>query len=142
MTNSILQNYFDACELVKETEDDIRRLRRKKALVLTDKVQASNPEFPYQPISVTITGSAMSLHDHSRLDAEEAVLIERKERAEALRQEVTSWMNTIPIRMQRIIRFRYMEGMSWADIAAKLGRGATEASVKMEYSRFIEKSEN
>ena len=30
MDKQILQDYIDACELIKETEQDIQRLQRKK----------------------------------------------------------------------------------------------------------------
>ena len=47
-------------------------------------------------------------------------------------------MNHIPQRMQRIIKYRVFEGMSWSQVAAKLGRKATADSVRMEYLRFME----
>ena len=46
-------------------------------------------------------------------------------------------MNTIPIRMQRIIRYKYFEGMSWEQVADRIGRMATGDSVRMEVDRFL-----
>lgn len=40
------------------------------------------------------------------------------------------WINTIPVRMQRIIRYRIFEGMTWEQVAIRMGRGATEISMK------------
>ena len=48
-------------------------------------------------------------------------------------------MNTIPVRMQRIIRYKVFEGMTWQQVAKKMGRKATEISLKKEYQRFFEK---
>ena len=46
-------------------------------------------------------------------------------------------MLTIPSRMQRIIRYRYLEGLAWKQVAARMGRKATENSVKKEFERFM-----
>ena len=48
-------------------------------------------------------------------------------------------MNTIPARMQRIIRLKYFEGKLWKEIAAQMGRNATADSVRMEFERFLSK---
>ena len=48
-------------------------------------------------------------------------------------------MLTIPQRMQRIIRYKIFEDMTWTEVAARMGRNATELSVKKEYQRFMEK---
>jgi DNA-directed RNA polymerase specialized sigma24 family protein len=55
-----------------------------------------------------------------------------------LKVEVEQWMNHIPQRMQRIIKYKVFEGLSWSQVAAKLGRKATADSVRMEYLRFME----
>ena len=47
------------------------------------------------------------------------------------------YMNTIPVRMQRIIRYKYFEGMSWEQVADRIGRMATGDSVRMEVDRFF-----
>lgn len=69
---------------------------------------------------------------------EEKILEERREQAQRLKVEVEQWMNHIPQRMQRIIKYRVFEEMSWSQVAAKLGRKATADSVRMEYLRFME----
>lgn len=37
MTKQILMDYIDACELIKETEEDIRKLRKQE--IVHDKVK-------------------------------------------------------------------------------------------------------
>ena len=69
---------------------------------------------------------------------EEKILEERREQAQRLKVEVEQWMNHIPQRMQRIIKYKVFEGLSWSQVASKLGRKATEESVKKEYHRFFE----
>ena len=70
---------------------------------------------------------------------EEKLLEKRKEDAEKIKIQVEEWMNTIPQRMQRIIKYKVFENLTWQQVAKKMGRKATESSVKMEYQRFMQK---
>lgn len=138
MDKKILSEYTDACQLIKETEEDIRRLRRKKKTVIQTNVKGSMHEFPYAAQHFKIEGSTFTVRDDSRLRQEEILLEKRKEQAEAIRQQVHEWMLTIPVRMQRIIRYRYLEELSWEQVAVKMGRKATADSVRKELDRFFE----
>lgn len=140
MEKHILQDYIDACELIKETEADIRKLKRKKKTIIQTNVKGSNPNFPYQEQHFKVQGTAFTFRDDSQLRIEEKLLTERKANAEKIKLLVEAWMNTIPNRMQRIIRYRIFEGESWEQVAKRLGRKATGDSVKMEYRRFLEKN--
>ena len=63
-----------------------------------------------------------------------------KEKAEELKLQVEVWMISIPFRMQRIIKYKIFEDMTWQQVADRMGRKITEASVKMEFKRFFEKN--
>ena len=138
MDKTILQEYIDACELIRETEEDIRRLRRKKQTVIQTNVKGSNPEFPYQEQHFRVQGTAITYGEDSRLRTEEKLLEERKARAEEVKRQVEEWMLTIPMRTQRIIRFRIFQEMTWEEVAVRMGRKATGDSVKKEFYRFME----
>lgn len=137
MNKDILRDYIDACELIKETEEDIRRLRKKETVY--DKVRGSNPEFPYQIQSFSVTGVVETALGECRLEKEEELLQQRKKNANAIKHKVEKWMNTIPVRMQRIVRYRIFERLSWEETARRLGRNATSDSVRMEYRNFMKK---
>lgn len=138
MEKKALEQYIDACELIKETEKDIRRLKKKRQTIVQTNVSGSNPDFPYNPQHFKIAGTAFNYEEDARLRHEEKILEERREQAQRLKVEVEQWMNHIPQRMQRIIKYRVFEDMSWSQVAAKLGRKATADSVRMEYLRFME----
>ena len=70
----------------------------------------------------------------------EKILEERREQAHRLKVEVEQWMNHIPQRMQRIIKYRVFEDMSWSQVAAKLGRKASAEGIRKEFDRFMEKN--
>lgn len=140
MDKNILSQYIDACELIKETEEEIKKLNRKKKTVIQTNVSGSNPEFPYNPQHFKVQGTTFSFKDDGHLRYQQKVLEERRTQAEKLKTEVEQWLNTIPPRMQRIIKYKVFEELTWQQVAEKMGRKATEGSVKMEFQRFFEKN--
>ena len=141
MDKDILKQYIDACEAVKETEEQIRQLRKNRKTVVVDAVKGSMHDFPFAEKSFKVTGIAHSvLEDPGQLDREELILEERKAAAAQIKSQVEAWLNTIPVRMQRIIRYRDFEELTWRQVAMKMGRKATEDSVRMEYQRFFDEN--
>ena len=139
MDKDILKQYIDACEAVKETEEQIRQLRKNRKTVVVDAVKGSMHDFPFAEKSFKVTGIAHSvLEDPGQLDREELILEERKAAAAQIKSQVEAWLNTIPVRMQRIIRYRDFDGLTWRQVAIKMGRRTTEESVKKEYQRFFD----
>ena len=140
MDKEILKQYIDACEQVKEAKVDILRLKKNRKKIVQDRVSGSAHEFPYTAKSFHIEGlSYPVVKDPDELDRREAVLRERLRRAEEIKQQVELWMLTIPQRMQRIIRYKIFEDMTWTEVANRMGRNATELSVKKEFQRFMER---
>ena len=137
MDKKILYDYIDACRLIKETEADICWLKKKRKTVIQTNVKGSNPRFPYQEQHFKVQGTAFTYQDDGNLRMEEKLLEQRKENAEKIKKQVEEWMLTIPIRMQRIIRYKIFEEMTWEQTAAKIGRKATGDSVRMEFERFM-----
>lgn len=137
MDKTVLQEYIDACELIKDTEKDIRKLNQKKKTIIQTNVKGSMSEFPYVEQHFKIQGTTFSIKDDAQLRYEEKLLEQRKAKAEQVKLHVEEWMLTIPSRMQRIVKYRYLEGMSWERVAARMGRRATADSVRMELERFL-----
>ena len=135
---NILQEYIDACELVKETEKEIRKLNQKKKTIVQTNVKGSMHEYPYIEQHFKIQGTAFTAKDDSSLRYEEMRLEQRKAKAEQVKIQVEEWMLTIPIRMQRIVKYRYLECLSWEQVAVRMGRKATADSVRKELERFLE----
>lgn len=138
MDKEILKQYIDACEQVKEAKEDILRLKKNRKKIVQDRVSGSAHEFPYTAKSFRIEGlSYPVVKDPAELDRREAILQERLQRAEEIKRQVEAWMLTIPQRMQRIIRYRVFEELSWNEVAIRMGRKATADSVRMEYTNFM-----
>lgn len=137
MDKRILQDYIDACELLKETEKEINRLNQKKKTVIQDSVKGSSHEYPYIEQHFKVQGTAFTVRDDSRMRREEELLEQRKANAEKVKLQVEMWMLTIPFRMQRIIRYRFFEGSTWEQVANKLGRKASGESARKEFENFM-----
>ena len=137
MDKKMLEDYIDACEFIKDTEAEIKKLEKKKRIV-QDKVRGSNPDWPYEERSFNLGGSVETVADASALAKEKQILEEQRKVASDLKLGVEEWMQEIPFRMQRIIRYKIFSGLSWEETATLMGRKCTAASVRMEYQRFME----
>lgn len=138
MDKQILNQYIDACKVVDETKEEIRKLKSRRCVV-TDVAKGSSHDFPYTLQTYRLEGLAYSaIRDTGELERLEQVLKERLQNAERIKHDVEVWLNTIPLRIQRIIRYRIFEELSWNDVAMRMGRRATAESVKKEYQRFME----
>lgn len=137
---SILMDYIDACELIRETEEDIRKLCHNEMVyeMVHDKVRGSNPDFPYQPQSFSLTGVKETGLDSRELEREKALLQQRKENAKQIKINAEEIMNRAPVRMQRIIRLRVLQHRTWEEVAVSMGIECTGDSIRMEFQRFLE----
>ena len=141
MKKSILIEYIDAKKLLEETEADLWKLKSQQGRIAVDSVKGSNPNFPYEPRTFRIEG--VDYKEYKKTDEIrrlEKILTERRENAKQIRMEVEAWINTIPIRMQRIVRMRYMKGLTWGKISEQLGY-ASGSAVRMEMKRFMERDD-
>ncbi|MFQ9710030.1 RNA polymerase subunit sigma-70 [Enterocloster sp.] len=138
LDKEILEQYIDACELIKDTKEEIGKLRKRRRQIQKDSVKGSAQEFPYTLQTYHLEGLGYAtVKDPDELDRMEELLAERIRNAERIKRQVETWLNTVSPRMQRIIRYRVFDDMTWAQVAVKMGRKATEASVKMEFQRFM-----
>lgn len=139
MDKKILEDYIDACEFIKETEAEIKKLEMKKRFV-QDKVRGSNPDWPYEERSFSLGGSVETAADAFTLAREKRILEEQRKVASDLKLGVEEWMKEIPFRMQRIIRYKFFNRLSWGEVAMLMGQKCTAGSVRMEYQRFMEEN--
>ena len=141
MDKQILEQYIDACELIKDTKEEIGKLRKRRRQIQKDSVKGSAQEFPYTLQTYHLEGLGYAtVKDPDELDRMEELLAERIRNAERIKRQVETWLNTVSPRMQRIIRYRVFDDMTWEQVAMRMGRRATGESVKKEFQRFLEVS--
>ena len=136
MDKKILEDYIDACAFIKDTEAEIARLEKKKRYV-QDKVRGSNLDWPYEERSFNIGGTTETVQDSDALAKERQILDEQRRIAMDLKLGVEEWMKEIPFRMQRIIKYKFFNRLSWEEVATLMGKKCTADSVKKEFQRFM-----
>lgn len=136
----ILNDYIDACAVIKETEEEIRKLKKKKRTILQTNVKGSNPDWPYEEQHFTIQGTAFDFVDDGQLRIEEQMLKSQRANAEELKLQVEEWMQGIPFRMQRIIKYKFFDDLTWDEVATLMGRKATGEGVKKQFQRFFKEN--
>ncbi len=135
MEKSVLSDYIDACEFLKETEKEIKKLEGKRRIV-QDKVKGSNPEWPYEERSFALGGVVETDEDSDRLRHERRLREIQREAAEELKLRVEEWMINIPFRMQRIIKYKFFNRLSWDEVAVLLKAKSGE-SIRKEFENFM-----
>lgn len=136
MDKKVLSDYIDACEFIKDTEEEIKKLEKKRRIV-QDKVKGSNPDFPYEQRSFNLGGTVETLAEAGLLAGERQILETQKREAEELKLQVEEWMQEIPFRMQRIIRYKFFKELTWEEVATLMGRKCTKESVRKEFELFM-----
>ena len=138
MDKQILEQYIDACELIKDTKEEIRKLRKRRSQIQQDSVKGSSHEFPYTLQTYHLEGLGYAaVKDPDELDRMEKLLEERIRNAEKIKRQVEAWLNTISPRMQRIIRYRIFEELTWAQVAVRMGRKSTTDGIRKEFEAFM-----
>ena len=138
MDKKVLSDYIDACKFIEETEVEIKKLEKRRRIV-QDKVKGSNPDFPYEERSFSLHGTTETPEEAGRLARERQILEEQKVQAEELKLQVEEWMQEIPFRMQRIIRYKFFNRLSWEEVAMLIKRKAGGEAVRLEFYRFMNK---
>jgi len=142
LTKDILAQY---CDLKEEVKDLRRRIQSKQRELdkieedgtVTDSVKGGYggiqhfkiSGFPYPEYSRKKT--ALYLYK-AQLENAELELLELTNEVEDYIQSLTD------SRIRRILRYRYIDNMTWRQVAHKMGGRATEDSVRMEHNRFLE----
>ena len=120
MTKELLEQYSD---IVKE----IDWLKAQSRTSVVDVVQASNKEIPYQKHTVLVSGSKTVYNNAGRIKG-----------LENLRDEILSFVDSRPTSKQRrVLQYRILEGVSWGEVAAKMGYRYSEDGVRKIYNRIF-----
>ena len=137
MNTQTLKEYIDICELVEETKLELERLQGRRPTVAIDKVKGSMQDFPYSETSFKVEGAVDSGSTQRKVDAQKCLLEAQIKEMEKRKAKCERWISQVPVRMQRIIRYKFFDRLSWERVADRMGRGATGDSVRMEFKRFL-----
>lgn len=106
--------------------------------IVTDVVSGSNPTFPYERRRFRIVGRDVKKYE-KQLTALRQRLNRRLEQLIQQRDKLEKYLDTIDDSMIRLIlTLRYVECLSWRQIAQRIGGGNTPDSVRKIHDRFLQ----
>lgn len=118
MTKELLEQYPDICAEIRELEEQLHR-------GVSDTV-SGNAEDPYTQRPVYNTPGAP-------LD-----LAARRDRLNTQKTEIEAFVDGLPnSKIRRIVTYRALKGYDWKTVAARMGSGYSEATVKKRYYRVF-----
>lgn len=141
MTKEILVQYCDLREEVKDLrrrieklEDGIKRIEAEGCV--TDSVTGGSGGIQH----FTIRG--FPYPEYSR---KKTRLYLNKAQLESAEQELLEMINTVEeyiqsiddSRIRRIIRYRFIDNLTWVQVAIKMGGKTTEESARKEFERYF-----
>ena len=131
----LLSQYIDLQQEIKDLEKRIERLSNFK--VEHDVVTGSNSEFPYQPRSFKIEG--YNIQEVDRLNKLKELLVMRKLKCEEMKLEIEKFISNIPdSRTRRVFQYRYIDGLSWLQIAYRIGKHDESYPRKVIHDKYLE----
>ena len=131
----LLSQYIDLQQEIKDLEKRIERLSNFK--VEHDVVTGSNSEFPYQPRSFKIEG--YNIQEVDRLNKLKELLVMRKLKCEEMKLEIEKFISNIPdSRTRRVFQYRYIDGLSWLQIARRIGKYEESYPRKVIHDKYLE----
>lgn len=121
MTKELLEQYPDICAEIEE-------LKAKDNAAVSDVVQASADEFPFNLHSVTVRGRPAQRHT------------QRIAELQRQKSEIEQFVFRLPnAKIRRIVMLRAWHGYSWDIVAARMGHWYTIGALKKIYYRIFEK---
>lgn len=143
MTDKDLTQYLDLKKEIEEIESKIAKLesdilRIEDGECVVDSVTGGNGGKQH----FKIEGIPFPEYRHKR-----TLLYSRKATLELLKEDLLERTNEVEkfiasvsdSRIRRIINLRFLEDMSWNQVAGRIGGGNTEDSVRKAYKRYVEK---
>lgn len=141
MDKDILIQYSDLVEEVKDLKRRIQKLQDDidKLEPVKDSVKGTRRDGTIG--SITISGYPVPAYYRYKrqLEKREAALREKEDELLELVNAVEEYIAGISdSRVRRILRYRYLDGMTWQQVAKQMGGNYTADSCRMAHNIFID----
>lgn len=143
---TILVQYADMQQEIKDLQKRIDKKQKminqmeQQGYVVKDTVRGSRPDGTIGPI--VIEGFPYPEYTWNKSQLQQSMMRMREKAEELL--EITNkaeeYIEKIPSpKARRIFRLRYLDSLSWVQVAHMMGRGYTADSCRMLHDRILEK---
>lgn len=131
-----LENYLDARKAIQLLEKKIADLDKENSEYSVVQASSLTPPFCLKDIKIYHTDFRKS----KEIEKQKIILEERYVKLLELQNKVEEEINKLPTpRLQMIFELKFIDNLSWQQVAWNIGNKATEDSVKKEYYRYLEK---
>lgn len=138
MTKEELEQLISLRAEIRELHREIQTLREKGREVVTDKVQASSHDFPYNQVSVVIRGYDVkgARKRNAAILKKQCMLEKRMVEAQLLEADISEFINSIHnSELRRIFHQRYEIGLTWEQIGNEIHCDRT--TVEKKVARYL-----
>ena len=134
---SLKAEIADLEELISKTQKEINKLEKSNCQV-SDSVKGTRKDGTYG--NIKITG-----YPYQRCEKAKKIMEQRKEKMNRFRDHLLDLVNEVDdyisnmndSRMRRMLRHKYLEGMTWVQVAHRMGRRYTPESCRKQTERFL-----
>lgn len=136
MTAEKLKHYRALLAEADRLSRDLRAVKDRGPTETSDSV-ASAADFPYSLHIVRIDGLDWEAYNRN-IQRIQRLRQQALDRATQELAEIEEWIATVDDpHIRDIIRYRYIDGFSWQQVARKIGGGNTGDSVRMAQARYL-----
>lgn len=140
MDKNILVQYCDLQEEVKDLRRRIRKLEDEIShlVVVSDSVTGTREDGTIGHIKITGYPFPEESRKQGLLRRRKAALEEKEDELLELLSDVEEYINSIDdSRIRRIFRYRYVDNMSWVQVAIQMGGKHTADSCRNSNDRYL-----
>lgn len=130
---------LDQYAAMKAELDELREyIKRLESGVVHDRVQGSMDEHPYTLRTFDVEGIAPKNVD--KVQGLRNMLMAKEYELSAALWTIEEWMRSVgDAQIRRVIRMRFMQGMSWAKVARRVYGSHNECTARNAMTRYLEK---
>lgn len=143
MDRDVLRQYTDLQQEIKDLRQRIEKkenqiLQMEKGYAVCDTVKGTRKDGTIGLITIKGFPEPEYYYRKSSLEKSCLRMKEKELKLLELTEEVEKFIDQIPdSRTRRIFRYRYLDNMSWVQIAHYIGRKATEENCRAIHNRYL-----
>lgn len=119
--------------LSREIEILQEQIHKAETVVVADVVVGSDVEHPYLKRSITIAGT-----NDRRIRQLKRRLTRKLNELITVKEEMLDYIGTVTdSEMRQILILRYVDGLTWRQVARKMGRAGDGSTERKKHDRFL-----